>query len=259
MQLKYDAVTITIDESVAVVTFSRPPENFFDIALITSLAKALEAIDQEDSLRSVVLRSEGRVFCAGANFSGNPEIEDDYGAYLNGLYDNAARLFRTSKPIVVAVQGAAIGGGLGLSMIGDFRVAAEQARFSANFVKLGFHPGFGLTYLLPKLIGFQNATRLLYTGSRLTGEQAHAIGLVDEVVPLEELDAASLALAKQLAEVSPLGLETTRATMREGIAQAVLAQTKHERAVQLALSTTEDFKEGVRAVSERRPGNWLKR
>ena len=98
------------------------------------------------------------------------------------------RLFRTRKPIVAAIQGAAIGGGLGVAMAADFRIAAPEARFSANFARLGFHHGFGLSVTLPAAVGGQHAAELLYTGRRITGDDAVAIGLVDRVVPLDRLD-----------------------------------------------------------------------
>src|SRR5215471_4613357 len=108
------------------------------------------------------------------------------------LYREAVRLFRCVKPVVAAVQGAAVGGGLGLSLVGDFRVASPESRFSANFSRLGFHAGFGLTVTLPRVIGVQQAALLFYTGRRLTGEEAKAIGLADVLVSQQELRAAAL-------------------------------------------------------------------
>ena len=167
------------------------------------------------------------------------------------------RLFSAKKPIVAAVQGAAVGAGLGLALVADFRVAAPEARFAANFVKLGFHPGFGITYTLPRLIGEQKAALMCLTGRRIKGEEALAWGLVDELVPLEELRDAALALAREIAENAPLAVQATRATLRAGLAAAVKAQTDHELIEQTALRKTADFAEGVRAVAERRPGKFI--
>ena len=111
------------------------------------------------------------------------------------LYQQAVRLFRTKKPVVAAVQGAAVGGGLGLSLVADFRVASPDSRFTANFNRLGFHPGFGLSITLPRVVGPQKAALLFYTGRRIDGNEAHAIGLVDVLVPQDELRAAALSLA----------------------------------------------------------------
>lgn len=258
----HKSVSLDIREAVAVVTFSRPPLNYFDEAMIEAIAETLERIDTMDAVRAVVLRSEGKVFCAGAKFSGNEGSdvggEGDFPDPRN-LYFKALRLFRTRKPIVVAIQGATVGGGLGLAMVGDFRVAASDAKFAGNFVKIGIHPGFGLTYLLPRLIGSQAAGLLLLTGRRIDGVEAGRIGLADVVVERDQVDAAAFALAEELAEAAPLALEGTRDTLRFGIGDAVERQTQLECDAQAALFRTQDYKEGVAAVEARRPGRWTRR
>jgi enoyl-CoA hydratase/carnithine racemase len=143
---------------------------------------------------------------------------------------------------------------LGLALVADFRVAAPEARFSANFVKLAFHPGFGLTHNLPRIIGEQRANLMMLTGRRVKAEEALAWGLVDEVVPAAELRAAALQLATEIAENGPLAVLATRKTLRAGLAEAMRAAMSHERAEQAALRDTEDFAEGVRSVAERRAG-----
>jgi enoyl-CoA hydratase/carnithine racemase len=176
---------------------------------------------------------------------------------INPLYVEAVRLFSARKPIIAAVQGAAVGAGLGLALVADFRVVAPEARFTANFVKLGFHPGFGITHTLPRLIGQQKAALLCLTGRRVTGEQALELGLADVLAPLDQLEATAIALAKEIAENAPLAVQSTRATFRAGLAAAVKAQTDHELVEQTWLRKTADFAEGVRAVAERRAGNFV--
>src|SRR5260370_27825369 len=130
--------------------------------------------------RAAVLCDEGRSFCAGANFANRGATGVEPGVEKrNPLYSEAVRLFACKKPIVGAIQGPAIGGGLGLALVPDFRVVSPEARFAANFVKIGFHPGFGLTYTLPRLIGIQKANLMFLTGRRITGEEAFAWGLDD--------------------------------------------------------------------------------
>jgi enoyl-CoA hydratase/carnithine racemase len=167
------------------------------------------------------------------------------------------RLFECPKPVVAAVQGPAIGGGLGLALVADFRVAAPEARFAANFVKLGIHPGFGITATLPRLIGEQNAALLLYTGRRINGDEAFACGLVDAVVPQDQLRGSAIALAAEIAEAAPLAVQATRMTVRRGLAEQVRAQTEHELAEQTRLFATADYREGVRSVAECRPGRFI--
>ena len=170
----------------------------------------------------------------------------------NPLYDEAVRLFSCTRPIVAAVQGPAVGGGLGLAMVADFRVACPEARFSANFNRLGFHPGFGLSVTLPRVIGMQKTSMMFYTGRRFGGEEAHSIGLVDVLVPRDQLRAEALKLAREIAISAPIAVQSTRATLRAGLADAVRDITAHEGAEQVKHFRTEDFKEGVAAMAERR-------
>ena len=195
-------------------------------------------------------------FCAGADLASPTGIGGAGMGGVSELYDQAVRLFSVEKPIVAAVQGAAVGAGLGLALVADFRVAAHEARFSANFVKLGFHPGFGLTHTLPRVIGAQRANLMFLTGRRIRADEALAWGLVDELVPADELRQSAFALAAELAENAPLAVVATRKTTRSQLAEAVRAATAHEHQQQTILRATEDFAEGVAAVNERRPGQF---
>ena len=168
------------------------------------------------------------------------------------LYDEAVRIFQTKKPIVAAIHGAAVGGGLGLALTADFRIGCSESRFVANFTKLGFHPGFGLTVTLPALIGKNNAELMFYTSRRIKGEKALEIGLLNELVPQSSVFQTSMNLASEIAECSPLGLLSTRATVRGDLADRIRRATKLELKEQTWLRETEDFAEGVKAVAERR-------
>jgi len=252
-----DHITVTVAGHVAVITIDKPPHNHVSVDLMRHLANALDAIDGETDLRCSVLQSQGKNFCAGADLVSR-ESAGGLGA-VNPLYDEAVRLFSAKKPTVAAVQGAAVGAGLGLAVMADFRVASPDARFAANFVKLGFHPGFGLTYTLPRLIGPNKAELMCLTGRRVKAEEGLPWGLVDEVVPLEDLRAAALRLATEIAENAPLAIVSTRKTMRGDLAAAVRAQTDKEAVEQGWLRDTADYKEGVRSVTERRVGNFVGR
>ena len=247
---------------VALVEIRRPPNNFFDIPLIKDIASAFESFDEDGNIRAVVLAAQGKAFCAGANFGDGSALDaqgrrrDEPGPGVAPLYIEGNRLFRTKKPIIAAVHGAAIGGGLGLAMVADFRVTCPEARFCANFTRLGFHPGFGLTVTLPAVIGDTKAALMFYTSRRVSGEEAYAMGLADVLVPQDEVRGAAIKLATEIGENSPLGLIATRMTMRNGIADHVREATDHELEEQTRLRTTEDFKEGVNAVSERRIPNF---
>lgn len=249
-------VRVEQDGHVATLWLCRPPNNFIDTRLTGQIADALEALDADPACRAVVLTGEGKHFCAGADFSNRDRKAGDADASGRTIYTEGARLLRTKKPIIAAVQGAAVGAGLGLAVVADFRIACPEARFSANFTRLGYHPGFGLTASLPRLIGAQKASLLFYTGRRITGEEALAIGLADQIVPQEEVLAAARALAQEIAGSAPLAVAATRATLRAGIAEGYESTTAHELAQQKWLRETNDFREGTKAMAERRAPNF---
>jgi enoyl-CoA hydratase/carnithine racemase len=247
---------------VTLVEIRRPPNNFFDIALIRGLAGALEALDDDRSCRAIVLAAQGKAFCAGANFGDGSTLDQEgrrpgeQAQPVAHLYVEAVRLFRTRKPIVAAVHGAAVGGGLGLAMVADFRVTCPEARLCANFTRLGFHPGFGLTVTLPEAIGKTNAALMFYTSRRFTGEDAYRMGLAQALVAQDRVRATAHALAAEIAQNAPLGIVATRATLRADLADRVARATEHELREQTSLRNTQDFKEGVKAMAERRVPNF---
>ncbi len=248
--------TIGLDRAgaLAIIEIRRPPNNFVSVPLVAEIADALESLDRDPACRAIVLCAAGKHFCAGADFSSRgPDGRGEPVERGRHLYKEAVRLWRTGKPIVAAVQGAAIGAGLGLAVMADFRVASPDARLSANFTRMGFHPGFGLTATLPRLIGAQKAALVFYTGRRFTGEEALAMGLIDQLVPAEQLRTAAIALATEIAGAGPLAIVSTRETLRRGLADAVQAATEREYQEQTWLRQTEDFREGTRAMAERRP------
>ncbi|MFZ0651311.1 MAG: enoyl-CoA hydratase/isomerase family protein [Pseudolabrys sp.] len=243
---------------VALVEIRRPPNNFFDIPLIKDIAGAFESFDEDSNIRAIVLAAQGKAFCAGANFGDGSTLDaqgrrsNEPGPGVAPLYIEGNRLFRTKKPIIAAVHGAAVGGGLGLAMVADFRVTCPEARFCANFTRLGFHPGFGLTVTLPAVIGETKASLMFYTSRRVPGDEAYAMGLADVLVRQDQVRDAAIKLADEIGENSPLGLIATRMTMRGGIADRVREATDHELEEQTRLRKTDDFKEGVKSMSERR-------
>jgi 2-(1,2-epoxy-1,2-dihydrophenyl)acetyl-CoA isomerase len=246
------------DDRVGTAEIARPPDNFFDVDLIASLADAYAWLD-EQAARVIVLCSEGKHFCAGADFAGRTaRARPGAGGGRVGaggagkLYDEAVRLFRAQLPVVAAVQGAAVGGGLGLACSADFRVATPQTRFLANFARIGLHHGFGLTVTLPPIVGQPRALDMLFTGRRVGGEEAARIGLADRLADPADLRDAAHEMAAEIAAAGPLAVRSIRATMRAGLADRVREATDHEVSEQERLQKTADFAEGIRASAERR-------
>ena len=240
-------VTVQLDDShVAEVEMHRPPANYFDAGLLGGIVDAV-AWAEDHGARAVVLCSEGRHFCAGLDFgAAKPRPEA-----LTTLYGTARRLIDGPLPLVAAVQGSAIGGGLGLALAADFRVAASSSRFSANFARLGFHQGFGISLTLPAVVGRQRALELLTTGRRIDGDEALDIGLVDRLD--DDPRAGAHALASEIAGSAPLAVRSIRATLRADLVEGFAAMVDHERAEQLRLMETADFREGIAASMARRP------
>lgn len=244
---------VTKDGYVAVMRVMRAPNNFFDQAIIGEIAEAGRQADADKDTRAIVLCSEGKNFCAGANF-GEGGLGSERANTSGELYRDAARLFEINTPIVAAVQGAAVGGGLGLAVMADFRVANASSRLHANFAKLGFHQGFGLSVTLPRLVGQQKAAEMLLTARPVKGEEALEIGLVDRLAddPFE----GALELAKTIAANAPLAVTSIRETLRGSLADDVKAVLERELSEQTWQWDTADCAEGVAANLARREASF---
>jgi enoyl-CoA hydratase/carnithine racemase len=247
------SLAIGRDGHVAVIEIDRPPLNFFDRALVVELADAFEAVDADPALRAIVLCAAGSVFCAGADFGrDNPIAGAPAPGALNPIYEQALRLFSCRKPVVAAVHGAAVGGGLGLALMADFRVTCPEARFSANFSRLGIHPGFGMSVTMPRILGVQRAALLAYTGRRVPGDEAVSMGLADLLVARDAVRPRALELAAEIAASAPIAVESIRQTFRLGLVDAIRAAVLRETTEQAIHSGTDDFREGVAAMAARR-------
>ena len=246
----FDDITVEIDGNIAFVEINRPPNNFFDYLLIQQIADAYEEIDSIPECRIIILSSEGKNFCAGANFGQDEDMLDKSVPYAK-LYAQAVRLFKTKKPVIAVIQGAAIGGGLGLALSADFRIASPEARFSANFAKLGFHPGFGSSVTLPRVVGRQMAMDMLFTARRVNGEEAFSIGLADKLTQKENLMKEAINFAEEISSSAPMAVESIRSTLRGNLAQQVQEIVDWELSEQVRLQKTEDFKAGIEASLKR--------
>lgn len=257
MEEKYGDISVKFrGDYVIEVEIKRAPNNFFDQDLIRDLADCFIDADKSSRVRAIVLCSDGKHFCAGNNFNSSTANADREIGTRNPLYVEAVRLFHCQKPVIAAVQGAAIGGGLGLAVMADFRVVCSSTRMAANFVKLGFTPGFGLTHTLPRLIGKQKANFLFLTGRRIDGKTAHDWGLGDIFTENKKVRLTALDLAAEIAENAPLAVVSLRNQLRSGLAEAVQRATDIEGNAQQTLQRTKDHQEGIRAVAERRKGNF---
>ena len=245
-------VTLEMLEHVGVVTFSNPPNNFITLQALEEFQWAFRKLDADDHCRAIVLAAEGKVFSAGADFSAGQAEGIDPNEMMSNFYSIAMTFFETKKPMVAAVQGAAIGAGFGLSLVADFRIACPETVFSANFTRLGIHPGFGMSLTLPRIIGVSNAELLFYTGRRIKGHEAMNLGLLTELVERDDVLLSAMKLANEIAACAPLAVQDTKATMRMDLAEQVRVANKREQALQVVQMKTKDVREGMKASRERR-------
>lgn len=243
---------------VGEIHFSAPPHNFASSGMLCAIADAIYEMDMDTDVRCILLTAAGKVFCGGADLAGADAVQGADGMSEIALfYENAARIMNRRKVMIAAVQGAAIGAGLGLALAADFRIASSAARFSANFVKLGFHPGFAITSTLPRVIGAQRAAWMMLSGNRIKPDEALDWGLTDRLAPAEGFMTEALAMAGEIACNAPLALLAIRETLAGGVGGMAVEAMRHELAEQTKLKGTEDYAEGVTAVFERRPANFL--
>jgi enoyl-CoA hydratase/carnithine racemase len=247
---------------VVVVELLAGPHNFASTELMNALADGIEAAVAAGA-RAAVVCSEGKSFCAGAQFSGSDGqragnfgafVQTDAASPIGPFYESAVRMFNVTIPMVAAVHGPAVGAGFGLATACDLRVICPEAFMATNFVRLGIHPGFGISATLPELVGPARAADILLTGRRIYGEECFALGLANRLVAQDQVRATAIALADEMATAAPLAVAATRATLRAGLAERVRTQLLHERQTQDWLSATKDAEEGIAAMLERRDG-----
>jgi enoyl-CoA hydratase/carnithine racemase len=240
-------LTITRSGHVAVFEIHRPPANYFDAELLADIADHAAQEQAGTETRAIVLCSQGKHFCAGANFGADALGQDKRNEAAAQIYREGIRLFEIEIPIVAAVQGSAVGGGLGLACAADFRIASSASRFHANFASLGFHHGFALSVSLPRIIGHQRALELLLGSRRIDGTEAAALGLVDRLCEVGDERRAAIAFAEELAAAAPLAVRAIKRTMKSDVAAAARAALKHELAEQQRLWATKDSAIGIAA------------
>lgn len=240
-----EELSVHVDDHVGVVEVHRPPDNHFSLDVLTELADTVERL-VADGVRALVLCSEGKNFCAGVDFASGG-VGDSPVHTLSAIYGQGLRLYSLPVPVIAAVQGAAVGGGLGLACSADFRVASPGTRFHANFGRLGLHQGFGLSVSLPRIVGAQKATDMLYTARRVPGEEAYAIGLADLLVEDGAVREAALEYAHRISASAPLAVRSMKATMRAGLLAELPAALEREIVEQTRLLATKDSEAGVAA------------
>jgi enoyl-CoA hydratase len=252
------AVLYTREGRVAILTINRPDKlNALNQAVRDESLAHLQAIEKDDSVGVVVITGAGeKSFIAGADiqeFAGRSPFDQREAMAFPRVFDVMANF---PKPVIAMINGFCLGGGCELASSCDIRVASDKARFGQPEIKLGLIPGGGGTQRLPRLIGMGQAMRLILTGDMIGAEEAQRIGLVDQVVPHEELRAKTLELAAKIAAFSPLTVRVAKEAMRTSERMAIEEGILHERELFCLCFSTEDKKEGVDAFLGKRTPEW---
>ena len=242
------------DGAVLTITLNRPDVlNAFNSELHRGLAAALKEA-RDGGVRAVVITGAGRGFCVGQDLTEFREAPGDIGSRLRRNYHPNIRAIRAlEKPVIAAVNGAAAGAGMSLACACDLRLAADSATFVPAFINIGLIPDSGGSYFVTRILGPARAFEWLASGRRLTAVEAHAWGLVSEVVQTDALPSRAAELAAQLADLPTRGVGMTKRLLDHAVTATLEEQLEREAQLQTAATQTEDFKEGVAAFLEKRP------
>ena len=257
------AVLYEVKEHIAQITLNRPENrNSMTGDVLEGLRSAVENVIEDADLRCVIVTGKGKSFCAGADFKSGAQ-RDATGATGRlphersfAMYSPFLSLLRIDVPIIGALNGHAIGGGLGLAVVCDIRVANREAKYGANFVRLGLHPGMATTYLLPRLVGVPKGVELLLTGRIITGEEAAVLGLVNYAVEPEQVLDKAWELAREIASAAPIAVRMTKQSIYDNLDWDPARAARAEAHAQSRTLETEDSREGIRALLEKRPADF---
>ena len=258
--MAYDEILYDVSDYIATITFNRP-ENFntFSDVMLREVTEALRDARYDDEARVIVLTGAGRHFCAGADVkqmgataSAEPKAWERRAYLKRNIHQIAQTLFVMEKPVIASVNGAAIGAGCDISMMCDLRIASDRARFGETYVKVGIAPGNGGMWLLPRLVGLPKAMELILTGDIIDAKEDERIGLVNKVVPDEELPRATREFAGKIANGAPIAVQIAKMGILKGLEMTFPAALELAALSLGTTQTTEDHIEGSRAFAEKR-------
>jgi enoyl-CoA hydratase/carnithine racemase len=252
-----DPVRYTRDDDVGILTLDRPDQrNSMTPELLDAFAGVAARARADTAARCLVVTGTGSAFSAGADLRSSLQRTDGERAPHErsyAMYEPFLSLLDVAVPVIGALNGHAIGGGFGLALVCDLRIGALEAKYGANFVRLGLAPGMAISYLLPALIGAARASELLLTGRLVDGREAERLGILNRAVPAAEVMAEAMALAREIAAAAPQAVRATKRAIRRGLATAARDAARLESYAQAETLATEDAREGIAALLEKRP------
>lgn len=251
------AVRYDVEGAIGVLTLNRPDNrNSMTPELLDAFALASAQAKADTQIRCLVVTGTGACFSSGADFKSTLQREGDARAPHEksyAMYEPFLSLLDITVPIVGALNGHTVGGGFGLALVCDLRVGAIEAKYGANFVRLGLAPGMAISYLLPRLIGVARASELLLTGRLVQGREAEALGILNRAVPAPDVRGAAFELAQAIAANGPFAVRATKQAIRRGLELHVREAAHAEAFAQAESVAMEDSREGIAALLEKRP------
>ncbi|TQR19869.1 enoyl-CoA hydratase [Psychrobacillus vulpis] len=244
----------TIEDGVAIATINRPPANALSRGVILEINDLLDAVENDDAVRVILLKGEGKFFSAGADIKEFTSISS--GVEFSELSASGQTIFerleKFSKPVIAAIHGAALGGGLELAMSCHIRLVSENAKLGLPELQLGLIPGFAGTQRLPRYVGFAKAAEMLLTSDPISGKEAAYYGLANHAYPEEELFDRAQQLASKIAKKSPVAMKAALEMLQYVKAESYYEGVKAEASSFGTVFVSEDAKEGISAFIEKR-------
>lgn len=256
-----DSILLERDGAVARITLNRPDVgNALDVSMSRALMEAVIAVEEDDSVRCVLITGNGRLFCAGGDVAAFSRAGDALPSFLKEitayLHNAVSRLARMEKPVVTAINGAAAGAGIGLALVGDIAIADPRAGFALAYTGIGVSPDGGSTWLLPRLVGLRRAQELCLRNRKVGAAEAVEIGMITRVAAEGEVLNEAAALAQELAGSATVALGATRRLLLDGAVNSLETQLDAESRSIAALARTADGKEGIASFLEKRPAKF---
>ncbi len=255
---EFETIILSSDGPIATITLNRPEKlNAIGGPMREEIAFALQQIEQAHDLRVVILTGAGRGFCAGGDIDNLKKLreENNEAAFQDILTKGkgVSRLIRSmSKPVIAAVNGPCAGAGFSLALSCDIRIASEKASFGPSFARIGLHPDWGGSWLLPRLIGTARSCELVFTGSMVSASEAERIGLANRVVAHDDLLTTVVKVAEGMGRNPPGVLSLAKRSIYQSLSTDFEAAMEFETAAQMECFRSEDFLEGVTAFIEKR-------
>ncbi len=255
----FETILLEKNEGIGVLTLNRPErQNAFNEKMWTEMVQALHEVNKDDEIRVLVIKGAGKAFCAGADVGGmaSKEKKSRGAEAIRRGFANVQKMIlgiqQMEKPTIAMINGAAVGGGFDLACACDIRTGSENSRFMVAFTRIGLFPGWGGTWLIPRIIGIPKAAEMLFTGNFMDAEEAKSLNLLNKLVPAQNLESETMSLARQIANGPPIAIRLAKLQLYQGLEIDLDIALKLAAAFETITLSSQDHKEGVAAFREKR-------